>query len=202
MRNPSLKVPSAQLSPAGSRRPARQSVTGFTLVELIAVIAIVAILLTIGVPSYRDIQNSYRISSEVNGLVGDLQFARAQAIKEGQAVTACVSTDGTTCASNPSGWQQGWIVFNDVNNNQTVDTSAGDNILRVQQPFAGTDTFKSDSGATAVTFNREGFALKPSGGTTLVLHDATDNPVWTQCLNLSVIGMMTVTNHTQDPSCT
>jgi type IV fimbrial biogenesis protein FimT len=63
---------------------------GFTLTELMAVAAIVAILLGIGVPSYKYITNSSRMSSEVNNLLGDLMYARGEALKEGQYVTVCV----------------------------------------------------------------------------------------------------------------
>ena len=70
---------------------------GFTLTELIVVSAIVAILLGIAIPSYRYISTSYRMSAEVNGLLGDLQFARSEALKEGNGVTACVSNDGASC---------------------------------------------------------------------------------------------------------
>jgi type IV fimbrial biogenesis protein FimT len=49
---------------------------GFTLIELIVVITIVSILMAVGVPSYRYVTNSNRMSAEVNGLLGDLQFAR------------------------------------------------------------------------------------------------------------------------------
>src|SRR5258708_12613339 len=73
--------------------------TGFTVTELMVVLAIVAILLGIGVPSYRYITNSYRMSAEVNGLLGDLQYARSEAIKEGQTVTTCVSADGIPCTA-------------------------------------------------------------------------------------------------------
>ena len=45
---------------------------GFSITELMVVVAIVAILLGIGAPSYRYITNSYRMSAEVNGLLGDL----------------------------------------------------------------------------------------------------------------------------------
>ena len=71
--------------------------TGFTVTELMVVVAIVAILLGVGVPSYRYITNAYRMSAEVNGLLGDLQYARSEAIKEGQTVTTCVSKDGIAC---------------------------------------------------------------------------------------------------------
>jgi type IV fimbrial biogenesis protein FimT len=177
-------------------------VTGITLVELLTVIAIVAILVVIGVPSYQYINTSYRISGEVNGLLGDLQFARAEAIKEGQTVTACVSNNQTACTGGTD-WQDGWIVFSDVNDDQTVDT--GDTVLRVQLPFTSTDTFEPPAAVDlgTVTFSREGFAIGlPGAGTTLTLHDATANPVWTRCLDIAVVGMMSVQTHTTEAACT
>ena len=120
----------------------RQS--GFTITELMVVVAIVAILMAIGVPSYRYITNSYRMSAEVNGLLGDLQYARSEAIKEGQTVTACVSTNGTACDGGANiNWASGWIVFSDPNGNAAVD--AGDTVLRVQAAFTGRipDTFNA-----------------------------------------------------------
>src|SRR5215469_5619127 len=163
---------------------------GFTLTELLVVTAIVAVLLGIGVPSYRYITNSYRMSSEVNGLLGDLQFARSEAIKEGQMVTACVSRDGATCDVGSTTWQEGWIVFQDVNNDQTVDP--GDTVLHVQTTFSGTDTFTAANGVSSVTFNREGFATAAAGfaGTTVTLHDAGANAQWTRCLFVSPIGLV------------
>src|SRR3974390_491891 len=94
---------------------------GFSLIELLTVVGVAAILLTIAAPSYRYITNSYRVSGEVNGLLGDLEFARVEAIKEGLTVPACVSSDGASCDTGSTTWQEGWIVFQDGNNNQTVD---------------------------------------------------------------------------------
>jgi prepilin-type N-terminal cleavage/methylation domain-containing protein len=82
---------------------------GFTVTELMVVVAIVAILLSLGMPSFRYLTNAYRMSAEVNGLLGDLQYARSEAIREGQAVTACVSADGTSCTGGAN-WASGWIV--------------------------------------------------------------------------------------------
>lgn len=167
------------------------------------VTAIVAILLGVGVPSYRYITNSYRMSAEVNGLLGDLQYARAEAIREGRTVTACVSTNRTSCTGGAN-WANGWIVFADANNSQTVD--AGDVVLRVQGTFTGTapDTFNAGA-VTAITFNREGFATTTGGfaGTTVTLHDSTANSAWSRCLVITAVGLMTTQTHVSNPgTCT
>jgi type IV fimbrial biogenesis protein FimT len=173
---------------------------GFTLTELMVVAAIVAILLAIGVPSYSYITNSYRMSSEVNGLLGDLQFARAEAIKEGQFVTVCVSSDGATCAGTTS-WQSGWIVYSNPASN-TVP--AANSVLRVQSAFGGStpDTFVADNAVSAVTFNREGFATTAVGfpNTTITLHERTANPVWTRCLWITPVGVVTTETPATNPS--
>lgn len=164
------------------------AVRGLTLIELMITISIVAILMSIAVPSYRYVTNANRISSEVNGLVGDLQFARAQAIKEGRTVTVCSSTDGASCADSSS-WHTGWIVFSDSNGNATVDV--GEPIWRMQRAFSSSDTFKADNEIQSIKFNREGFALGLPGTVTLKLHDATNDSKWTRCVAISLVGVLT-----------
>jgi type IV fimbrial biogenesis protein FimT len=163
--------------------------SGFTLVEILITMAVVAILLTIGIPSFRYVTNSNRIAAEINGLLGDMQFARAEAIKEGQPVTVCVSTDGATCATNTNTWQSGWIVFSDVNGNATFDAGA-DAWLRIQKTFSSTDTFIATNNVGAVTFNREGYANGIANGTLIALHDSTNTTNWTRCLSINLVGMM------------
>lgn len=163
---------------------------GFTLTELLIVSAIVAILLALAIPSYSYITNSYRMSAEVNSLLGDLQFARAEAIKEGQFVTACVSNDGLTCAGTTT-WQSGWIVYSNPANNAVP---AANSVLRVQAAFGGNvpDTFIANPAVSAVTFNREGFATAAGFQNTLItLHERTANPVWTRCLWITAVGLVT-----------
>jgi type IV fimbrial biogenesis protein FimT len=177
-----------------------KSAKGFTITEFMVVVAIAAILLGIGVPSYLYITNSYRMSAEVNSLLGDLQYARAEAIREGQTVTTCVSTDGATCTGGTN-WQNGWIVFSDVNNNQTVNP--GDVVLRVQAAFVGNvpDTFVANNAITAVTFNREGFATTAAGfpNVTITLQESTNNVNWRRCLLISPVGLVSTQNHVASP---
>ena len=175
---------------------------GFTITELMVVLAIVAILLSIGVPSYRYITNSYRLSAEVNSLLGDLQYARAEAIRQGQWVTVCVSNDGQTC-SGTNTWQSGWIVWPNPAGPPNAVPAAG-SVLRVQGAFTGNppDAFLSDQGVTQVNFNREGFVTTPAGfpNTTVTLHDPTSTAAWTRCLWITPVGLLTTETPANNPS--
>ena len=169
--------------------PARRHAgRGVTLVEILVVMGIVGILMAIGIPSYKYVTNANRISAEINGLLGDLQFARSEAIKEGQTVTVCISNDQSTCmAANTTTWDQGWIVYSDLNGNGTID--AGE-ILRAQKTFTGTDTFTANNTTTAaISFNREGFA-SVTNGTLITLHASPAAQGSTRCLSVTVVGLV------------
>ena len=165
--------------------------SGFTLLETLTVMTIVAVLMALAIPSYKYVTNANRISGEVNGLLGDMQYARSEAIKEGQTVTVCSSANPTSVAPTCAGtvtWQSGWIVFSDVNGNGAVD--ATDTVLRVQRAFPVGDTFNSNNNITAVTFNREGFAMQLANPVTITLHAAVPTAGSTRCLLISIVGQV------------
>jgi type IV fimbrial biogenesis protein FimT len=169
------------------------------MLELVTVMAVAAILMAIAVPSYRYVTNSNRIAAEINGLLSDMQYARAEAIKEGQTVTVCVSSNGSSCSGAAvTTWQNGWIVFSDVAGDHVVNAGQ-DAILRVQPTFTGTDTFTANNNVGYVTFNREGFATGPgiANGTLITLHANPTNNDATRCLSITLIGLMTVQTYNQ-----
>ena len=169
--------------------------TGFTLIELLMTIAIAAIVAMLGIPSFQYVTNSNRIAGEVNGLLADLQFARAEAIKEGQNVTVCLSKMGAICDTTGAAWQSGWIVFP---NPAGSTTPAAGSILRIQSPFTNTDTFTAVPGFSAITYNREGYAIGILNGTLITLKNSgTENTAWTRCLSVSVNGMTQTARYNQ-----
>jgi type IV fimbrial biogenesis protein FimT len=107
---------------------------GLTLIELLASIAIVAILVAVGVPSYSQFQASQRITSQINILSAGLALTRSAAIKRNQHVVLCKSPDGDHCQRTGATWQEGWLVFVDTDH----DRKRGQNehILYVNGPFA------------------------------------------------------------------
>ena len=152
-------------------------------------IAIAGILAAIAVPSFKYVTASNRIASEVNGLLGDMQYARTEAVKEGMPITVCASSNGTSCAANSTNWALGWIAFADSNGNHFVD--AGESVLRTRPAFTGTDTFVADNGFGWATFNRGGFASTGTGNiATVKLQSANHTAQWTRCLTVSPVGMV------------
>jgi type IV fimbrial biogenesis protein FimT len=168
------------------------SAKGFTLLELIMVILIVGILASVGTASFKYVTTSNRISSEINGMLGDMQYARSQAIKTGTTVTVCPSSNGTSCTGTTT-WGTGWIAFLDFNGNGTVDT-ATDSIIRTQTSISPDTLVSTPATFKYITFNREGYASLSgvTGYTTIVLNSNPVNTQWRRCLAVSAIGALTV----------
>jgi type IV fimbrial biogenesis protein FimT len=89
---------------------------GFTLIELMVTVTVLAILLSIGIPSFSDVIRNNRTAAATNSLVTSLNFARSEALKRGMPVTVCPANDAvnpTDCDGNSTGWDKGWLVFSD-----------------------------------------------------------------------------------------
>ncbi len=110
---------------------------GFTLVELMVVIAIAAIMAMIGVPALQGTLNDFRQRGAAALLVSDLNQARAEAIKRNSRVLMCVrNTAGTACGTSTN-WLTGWVICTDSDANGGCDTAtaADPNPLVVRPPL-------------------------------------------------------------------
>lgn len=179
--------------------------SGFTIIEFLFVMVVAGILAAIAIPSFKYVTASNRIAQEINGLLGDMQYARTESLKEGFWVTICASTNGTSC-SNSNNWATGWIVFSDTNDNQAAD--AGEIILRVNQGFSGSDTLVADNTMEKVTFNREGFASMYAGTATAIaatvtmkLNTSPQNTQWERCLAITAVGGTSTTEKNGTGNC-
>ncbi|MDB5860945.1 MAG: methylation [Ramlibacter sp.] len=91
---------------------------GFTLVESVVTLAVASTLLSIGISTLGDLLHGLRLASVSNAVLQQLHLARSEAIKRNGRMALCKSADGATC-SDGGGWEQGWILFQDLNNSGT-----------------------------------------------------------------------------------
>lgn len=139
---------------------------GYTLIELMAMLAVVSVLVSIGLPMMKVFFDSNRMISNSNDLVAGLNIARSEAIKQQIRVTLCQSDDTASCTGS-SQWEDGWIVFQDPNGNATVD--GGERILRLNAGIDGGQvTIRSNDVSNQITnsvsFTSRGLPKALNGG--------------------------------------
>ena len=130
--------------------------TGFTLIELIVTVAIIAILLSAGLPGMQTLLGTMTINSTTNQLAASLNYARGQAISRVVGVSVCRSTTGTSCGTN---WNDGWIIFIDADLDGSYDPSpGGDEIVRVENitQSGSTLTLVGNGGVDVISFDNLG----------------------------------------------
>jgi type IV fimbrial biogenesis protein FimT len=101
--------------------------SGFSLIELLITLTLASIALFISVPSLQQHLNTNRLTTQANTFISSLYSTRSEAIKRNTRVT--IKKSGT-------GWEDGWIVFTDGNNNANFDAYQNEELLLQQPPFS------------------------------------------------------------------
>jgi type IV fimbrial biogenesis protein FimT len=98
---------------SGQDQMSKQIQSGFSLVELIVVMALMGVVASIAAPNVSEMMAQFRRNSVVGELITDLNTARSEAIKSGQPVI--VACQGAPCAYTPISWTGGWQICYSVN---------------------------------------------------------------------------------------
>lgn len=146
---------------------------GFTLIELIITVTIAGVLMTVGIPSFREIIVNSQISSQANEFIADLNYARSVAVTKKNTISICPSTNSTSCGTGNQ-WELGWIVIDTFNSANTV--------LRAHGPLNGGITLSSGA-VTQIQYSNSGtanaqptFQLRVSGCTGKQQRDISISP--------------------------
>ncbi len=137
---------------------------GFTLIELIVVMAVAAIILAVATPSFINIIADNRVSTAATEVVTVLNLGKSEAVRTGQTTVLCKRSNDTECATNTSiDWSNGWLLFVDSNGDGHRDP--GERIIRVESSTETSLDIAYD-GSTAsnrrINFNPNG-RIAPNG---------------------------------------
>jgi len=146
---------------------------GFTLLELIIIIAILGITMAIAAPGLSTMISNNRISSNASDFAAALQLAKAEAVARLNPVIVCKKNAGSTGCIGGGDWSQGWIVFSDDNGNGGVDGGANEAILLVHDALNsrisfGGSTTEVDS---SITFRPSGTSSVTTTGVLIICND-------------------------------
>lgn len=135
----------------------KNSVKGFTLLELMVTVVIAGILLSIAVPNFTPAIESNRMSAHINQLSATFNYARSEALKRTANISVCgKSNAGSSCTGN---WNSGWTVFIDINKDGNLD--AGETILRVNEDGVSGNTVIHFTGVITYAGNGVKVSVSP-----------------------------------------
>lgn len=155
--------------PPGTRRIL--ALRGFTAIELMVVVVIVAILAALALPSFTPLIERWRVRDAAETLTSSLYYARSEAIKRGGNIIIAKNPNTATCttASTNTEWGCGWRVFFDANGNGTQDacvTANTPNECDLQVIAAPTRLIINLAGSTgSISVDRWGMFSNTGGAT-------------------------------------
>ena len=151
---------------------------GFTAIELMVVIAILAILTALAAPSFTGLIERWRVRQTYEELQSTLYYARSEAIRRGGYVTLrkeSTGVNGCISADDSIDWNCGWYIFFDGNSNGNFDN--GD--ARLQEFLVSKIKVDRSENIASITFDRWGMPNKAIGFTIFPQGKKSSDPVAT-----------------------
>ena len=151
---------------ASTARRSRRRPAGFTLIELMVAVAVAALVVGLGAPSFLRTLARHAIGAQAEELRDAVRIGRNEAMKRSGPVVLCRTEEShpTHCAGSGGSWQT-WVLFTDAGRSGTF--AAGDAVLRQQQDASKRTTVTAD--AASIRFEATGIAHTDTGNAVFVL---------------------------------
>lgn len=133
---------------------------GFTLLELLITLTIAAILLSVTVPSGKQLFHQQESASVTNQIVSLLYFARETAVSSGYNTGVCPTLDLATCSRN---WNQAFIVYKDLDGNKTFNPSMDEALQVAVLPPSWSVNWRAFNSQYVIQFQPSGYTFNQNG---------------------------------------
>jgi type IV fimbrial biogenesis protein FimT len=139
---------------------------GFTLMELMVVLAVVGVIMGLAVPNFGIYIRNSRLTGAANDLLSSVTMARSEAIKRQIPVAVCATADPNEPTPDCSGGPfTAWVVWVDADNDWVPDNNANEPVLERHTALDDSLTVQSDNDGR-IKYLFTGFAAPVSGGIT------------------------------------
>ncbi len=169
-------------------------VRGFTLVELMVTVAVLAVLMAIGYPSFQSTLRSNRVATGSNELMAGFALARSEAIRNTRSSGLCPSSDGSSCGQD---WSAGWLVWEDRDSDGLL--GSGETVLRYSQGGGKLKVSSSqvlrfvfDGRGRVVAQGASGAALSGAQSLALQPNDCPSGQAFLRTLTISPTGQVRI----------
>ncbi len=172
-------------------RPRSQRPDGFTIIELMIVVAIIGVLATIAAPSLRDLLLNQRMKTVSLDIYTSLALARSEAIKRNSSEVKMIAASG--------GWQNGWKVCVDADDDDNCGIS--EVVVTLMDAIDGI-TITGPAGS--VNYQRDGRIAGTSAPNFVLASGTNSTAVTMRCVSVDLGGRPNTrsdTNHTDSDGC-
>jgi len=168
----------------------KRSESGFTLLELVVTLGIVAVLVGLAVPSLQSWISDSEISSSTNAFVSSVQTARSTAVAQNTNVGMCPTDkpqDISVRCSTGVSWTEGWIVFVDTNGDGIRTNNEEELLLHMEERSPGFEIIVDEVYRDLIYFSANGTSITPVNipitGSFTISYGSSENRVVTISAN-------------------
>jgi type IV fimbrial biogenesis protein FimT len=162
---------------------------GFTIIELMLTVAVLATLLAIGAPSFVTLIANNRLTTQANLFIGDLNLARIEAVRRNQ--TAIITA---TDPEDDNEFGGGWTIWIDEDSDDIMDAEER---IRIADPLSPSTTLDSAGDITEIEFARNG-ALAAGGAQDFELCDDRTGETG-RAISITPVGRVEIDNEFECP---
>ena len=174
----------------------KQKHLGFTIIEMIITVALLAVMLAVAVPGFANFFQSNNLATTSNRFVSSIMLTRSEAVSRNATVIMCnTNAANTQCATNGL-WESGWAVWVDLDNGGLSDIDANE-LIQTEEAMPAGYTLRATTYSNIITFAPTGEASGDlsSAADTFRLCDNTQNAANSRSINFNAVGRAWVTSN-------